>query len=68
MLIYILNLWTDIDDNLYIFLIWQLNTDCHCTIQFNRRFVTNEIDWLVLNVNFSNISALSWCEQILFST
>ena len=25
----------------------------------------NMVDWLVLNTNFSNISAISWCEQIL---
>jgi hypothetical protein len=24
------------------------------------------IDWLVFNANFSSISAISWCEQILF--
>ena len=26
----------------------------------------NLIDWLVFNANFSSISAISWCEQILY--
>jgi hypothetical protein len=25
------------------------------------------IDWLVFNVNFSSITAISWCEQIIIN-
>ena len=42
MLIYILNLWTDIDDNLYIFIIWQLNTDNSIWQK-----ICNKWDWLI---------------------
>jgi hypothetical protein len=34
----------------------------YCVIQSNLK---KKIDWLVFNANFSSISAVSWCDQIL---
>jgi hypothetical protein len=28
---------------------------------------TGMIDWLVFNANFSGISAISWCKQIIYT-